>query len=164
MKSAKYAALALLIFFGAQAARADEASKLAKIDEMFAASHVEAMVGQMMSQVQTMMHNQLSQLNVPDKDRPAVEEMQKQVLDLLAGKLSWEKLKPIYVKIYDETFSEEELASIVDFYKTPAGHALIEKMPLLTQKSVTLMQDMMKDLIPEITQMAQDLEKKYPRQ
>lgn len=142
-------------------ARADEASKLAKIDQMLVLMHADRLVEQVTQQVQPMMAAQIKNLNLPDDARPAVDEMQKKITDLISAKLNWEKMKPIYVKIYSETLTEEEITGAVDFYKTPAGQALLNKMPLLMQKSMTVMQDMLGEMIPEFAKMGEDLAKKY---
>jgi len=70
-------------------------------------------------------------------------------------------MKPVYIKLYDETLTEEEVNGAVAFYKTPAGQALLNKMPLLMQKSMVVMQEMLGEMIPEFTKMGEELTKKY---
>jgi hypothetical protein len=50
--------------------------------------------------------------------------------------------------LYDEVYSEEQITGILAFYKSPAGQAFLNKMPLLVSKSMEMRQ--MADLIPEI--------------
>ncbi|HEV2687663.1 MAG TPA: DUF2059 domain-containing protein [Bryobacteraceae bacterium] len=143
---------------------ADEASKAAKIEEMLALTHADRIVGQMTAQMQPMIAAQIQKMDLPNDARPAVEEMQKKMIEWMSSKLSWEKMKPIYVKIYAETLTEEEIASAVEYYKTPAGQAILNKMPILIQKSMSVMQEMMGDMIPELTKISEDLAKKYKKQ
>jgi len=142
-------------------ARADEASKLTKIEEMLVLTHADQVVQQVTAQMQPMMAQQMKQLNLPEDARPAVEEMQKKMMDWVSTKLSWEKMKPVYIKLYDETLTEEEVNGAVAFYKTPAGQALLNKMPLLMQKTMVVMQDMLGEMIPEFAKMGEELAKKY---
>jgi hypothetical protein len=153
----------LLLGFTASA-RADEGAKLAKIDAILDASHVDRLIQQTMDQLETMTTNQIKQLKLPDESRPAAEELRQKVVALVAGKLNWQSLKPVYVRLYADTFTEEELGSILDFYRTPAGQALLDKMPLLFQKTMETVQDLIKDLIPETSKMFQDFAKKYKSQ
>jgi uncharacterized protein len=142
-------------------ARADEASKASKIEEMLTLTHADRMIPQMLDQLRPMIDAQISKLELPEDARPAAEEMQKRMLDLVASKLSWEKMKPLYIKVYAESLTEEEITGVVEFYKTPAGQALLNKLPVIIQKSMALSQEMMGDLMPEISKMSEDLARKY---
>jgi hypothetical protein len=165
MKSlARPVILAILLFGLSPFAHADEATKAAKIEEMLAITHADTMIKQVMAQMQPMMAEQMKKLNLPDDARAAAEEMQKKMTALIAEKLSWENLKPSFIKIYSETFSEEEIGGIVDFYKSPAGQALTNKMPQLMQKSMAITQNLMSELMPEIAKMSEELSKKYKKQ
>ena len=144
-------------------AHADEASKMAKIEEMLALTHADRVVQQMLAQMQPMMANQMRQINLPEESRPAAEEMQKRIMALTAEKLSWDKLKPAYVKAYAETFTETEISGAIEFYKSPAGQAILDKMPQLLQKTMMLTQGLVGDLMPEITKMQQELSTKYKK-
>lgn len=155
---------ALLLLGYSSVAHADDATKLAKIEEMLTLTHADQMIQQVMAQMQPMMADQMKKLDLPDDARPAMAEAQKNMLEWMSNKLSWEKMKPVYVKIYGESFTEEEIGGIVEFYKSPVGQALLSKMPVLMQKSIALTQEMLKDMIPELTRMSQELAKKYKKQ
>ena len=70
-----------------------------------------------------------SRLNEKQKQVVA-DGMSKAVLIVTEGS-TWEKVKPIYVKSYQENFSQEEVDSIVAFYESPAGMALASRLPLV---------------------------------
>jgi hypothetical protein len=80
---------------------------------------------------------------------------QQRILDAMPGQLAqafreemtWARLEPIYVRVYQETFTQEEVNAITAFYKTPAGTASIDKMPVVMQKSMTESQALMRPLI-----------------
>jgi uncharacterized protein len=73
---------------------------------------------------------------------------QQQVLDTLATKavqvmrqeMSWETMRPLYIEVYRDSFTQEEVDGLTAFYKSPAGAAYVEKMPMVMQKSMALMQ------------------------
>jgi len=75
---------------------------------------------------------------------------------LVLSRLAWNKLEPMYVSIYKESFTEEEVAGIVAFYKTPAGQAVINKLPTLLQKTMAEVQKIIADLTPQLQQIQQD--------
>lgn len=61
--------------------------------------------------------------------------------------MTFAKLKPLMVQMYQESFSQEEIDGLASFYKSPAGVAMIEKMPIVMQKTMTMMQTMMPPML-----------------
>jgi hypothetical protein len=147
--------------FVAIPARADDASKAAKIEELLKLTHADQLVDQTMAQLKPMMQAQMSRLGVPDSSRAAAEEFQTRMVDWMQSRLSYEKLKPMYLKIYGEALTEEEIDGMNEFYRTPAGQALIKKMPLIMQKTMMSVQGMMGDMIPEMGKIAEEVADKY---
>ena len=83
---------------------------------------------------------------------------QQRMLAILSGKiaqivreeLDWATMRPVYVQIYQESFSQEEVDGLIAFYKSPAGAAMVEKMPMVMQKSMALMQNRMGPLMAKM--------------
>jgi len=106
-------------------------SKLAKIDELLQVSHVD--------RIQDAFIRQMAARNAPvvptgtysQKARAAAEALSQQLNALLLKAMNWEKTRPEYAKAYDEVFTESEISSMLSFYKSPAGQAMLDKMPLL---------------------------------
>ena len=70
--------------------------------------------------------------------------------------MTWEKLEPLYIKVYQDAFTQEEIDGILAFYGTPAGQALIKKMPDVLKKSTMEMQTRMNALVPQLQKIQQD--------
>jgi hypothetical protein len=70
--------------------------------------------------------------------------------------MGWDKLEPIYIKLYTDTFSQSDIDGILKFYKTPAGSALLKKMPLLMQNLMQLMTAQMQELLPKLRPLVED--------
>lgn len=70
--------------------------------------------------------------------------------------LTWEKVEPIFVEVYQSTLTQEEVEGIVAFYKTPAGKAMVEKMPQLMQLSGQKMQQQLGPLMQELQKIQQE--------
>jgi uncharacterized protein len=167
MKSRGILLCAALLFVGiATPARADEASKQAKIEELFDVMHIDQMLPQMiqqvMAQMQQMMVNQAKKMNLPPPEAdPKSEEMHKRMVAMVTDRMNWQKLKPLYVKIYSDTFTEDEIGGISDFYKTPAGQAFLKKGTLLTLNTMQALQGIFSDIEAEIPKMLNDVNKQY---
>ena len=52
--------------------------------------------------------------------------------------ISYESIKDELIAIYVETFTEEELYAITEFYKTPVGQKLIKEQPDLVTKGMQI--------------------------
>ncbi len=89
---------------------------------------------------------------------------QQRLLDVLPGKLTqmmreeinWSQLRPMYVQIYQESFTQEEVDGLVAFYKSPAGEALVNKMPAVAQKSMSAMQGRMGAMMQKVNKIVQE--------
>lgn len=85
-----------------------------------------------------------------DKGRADAISMMKDVLD-------WNKVEPMYVRIYQKSFNQEEIDSMVAMYKSPTGQMLLTKMPIVLQNSMSEMQQMLRPVMQRIQQMQQDV-------
>jgi hypothetical protein len=153
-------ALGLFLFWRPISVLADEASKNAKIEEMMQVTYADRMFKQTFDQIKTMQMAQLNKMEVPAGERQAAEEIQQKTMALLSDRMSWDKLKPALVKVYSETYTEEEINGIVAFYKSQAGQAMLEKSPLLMQRVMAMSQELVGDLTPEIKRITEDVKQK----
>ncbi len=143
-----------------QSARADEGSKAAKIEQLMRLTHTESVVTQMTSQIRTMMVSQVEAIGGTPESKATAMELMNKLADQISQRMDWQKLKPDYVKLYADVFAEEEIDGMVAFYKTPAGQAMIEKMPMLLMKSMEIGRRQMAGIMPEIQKTVEDLKQK----
>jgi hypothetical protein len=78
------------------------------------------------------------------------------VMAALNEGLKWEAFEPTFVEVYQAMLTQEEVDGIVAFYKTPAGKALIQKMPQLMQASGQRMQQQLGPLMQQLQQISQE--------
>jgi len=136
------------------AAPASEASikQLMEISE--ARRMTDSMTAQIKSQMEAAMNAAIQRNLKGEALKPAqqraVDNMAKRMTDLLAGELSYDKMEPKFIPAYRETFTEEEVAGMIAFYKTPTGQAVIHKMPTLVQKTMAMSQESVMRLMPKL--------------
>jgi hypothetical protein len=147
MKTA--ALLALIIMVIGPFACAQELTKQAKIERLLDAMNADATINQLFEQIKTMTAAQMPPGATPEQTAKA-REIQDKILDLVKSRISWDKMRPSYIKLYSETFSEEEIGGMLAFYESPAGRAMLAKMPTLLTKLIEVAQAQMNDLQPEI--------------
>jgi hypothetical protein len=144
--------LAILFLLFPIAAFAQGATE-ASVERLFAAMNVERSITGIYTMMDGMMKQSMAQAlpaNPTPQQRQVVEASRQGFIAVMREELSWERMKPDLVRAYSETFSEAEVLGIVAFYETPAGQALVNKTPQLTQKSMALAQERMKELIPRM--------------
>jgi hypothetical protein len=76
----------------------------------------------------------------PDVQNKMRDAMQKSA-QAMREEMSWATMKPLMVRIYAESFTQEELDGLIAFYDSPAGRAFVKKMPVVMEKSMMLMQE-----------------------
>lgn len=95
--------------------------------------------------------------------KPLSEAQHKQVqaaaaraIDIAREEFSWAQLQPLFLQIYRESFTDEEVAGLLAFYQSPAGMAFVEKTPVVMQKSAAILhprtQAMMKRIQESVRQ------------
>ena len=128
---------------------AQDKSKEAKVEELLRLTKADALLEQMSAQMRKMAASQIPP-DATDAQKAAISKGMERVFDLVQQRLSWAELKPLYIKLYSENFSDEDLDGILGFYRTPAGKALLNKMPILIAQAGQLVQEKMGNLVPEV--------------
>ncbi|MGD0620352.1 MAG: DUF2059 domain-containing protein [Bryobacteraceae bacterium] len=143
---------------------AADQDKRALAEEVLTLTHPEKMIDQIMDQMSNMVHQQMQGMNVPDDKKALVDQVAQEEMSYIREKLDWAKLKPAYVDIYADIFTEEELRQVADFYKSPGGQAFLNKMPQVVQRSMTMAQGLMADLPSHLEEMTNKLKKQLEEQ
>jgi hypothetical protein len=141
-------------------ARADEAAKQAKAHELLMTMHMD-------HTVDSMMHSIAQQLfEVPDMNRltptqqKLTQDFQNRAMKIVSDRVSWKAVEPDYVKLYENTYSEQEIDGILAFYKSPAGQAMLAKAPQISAGVVQIVHSHMGDYQPKM----QALQDEYMKQ
>lgn len=159
MKFIQITLVALTLAFTHVHAANDKASEQS-IREMLQVTQSRKMLDQMYKQIDQMMlvamKQSLQGQNVTPEIQAQLERIQGKVWKTVQQEASWEKLEPIYIKIYSENFTQEEIDGILAFYKSPIGQSMIKKMPLVLQSSMREMQVFMQPVIKKVSEMLQE--------
>lgn len=137
MRSPIRSLLLLFLLLGGPAALAEPASE-ASVRRLLEVTQARALLQQVQQQAKDMMQG-LAQQNLQGKSptptqEAAITRMTARMVALIQEQLSWERQEPMYMRLYTQTFTEDEVAGMLAFYETPAGRATIEKMPLVLRQ------------------------------
>lgn len=134
----------------AMAAPASEGSIKELLAIVEAQKLIDGMLDQIGSQVDSDMQRVLAGKAPTARQRRAIESKKSAMIALIQRELAWGKLEPMYVRMYQESLTEEEVAGALAFYKTPAGQALIHKLPVLMQKAMLDTRKMLTEIAPQL--------------
>lgn len=155
----KFKILLLCSLFAGVSAFAAEPSR-ESIEKLLVVTDVEKLLTSMQGQIETLLKTTMDQAFqgkvLPPEARQFSESFQRKMVVNLKEELSWEKMKALYMRIYVETFTQEEIDGMIAFYVSPAGKALVAKMPAVMQKTMTLTQERMAPMLENMQRSIQD--------
>ena len=89
------------------------------------------------------------------KDQEKFKTLQKEMLALMMKESQWEHIKPTKIQIFQEVYTQEEVNSMIGYYKTPIGRSILKKMPLVTEKNNAFLQQQMEKFMPQFIEQLQ---------
>jgi hypothetical protein len=163
--------LSVLLLCGSTALAADSPSPAsptpstppseASVKQLLEIAQARKLIDSVMTQMDNLMQQSIAQATqgqkIPPKVQKNIEARQTETVAMMKELLDWAKLEPMYVRSYQKTFSQEEVDGMVAFYKTPAGQAVIRKMPKVMQNTIEEMQQMMGPVMQKIQKTQQDV-------
>ncbi|MBW8748560.1 MAG: DUF2059 domain-containing protein [Acidobacteria bacterium] len=144
-------------------ARADEASKRAKIEQMLTVLKMEDNFNLLMKQVEQQGRQMGMSMTNPsqltDADKKILDNFMTKLMAAMQETMGWQKLKSEFIDLYAKAYTEEEVDGILTFYKSPVGQSMLAKTPQLVQQSMAISQTHMKEIQPKLEQLTEDLKK-----
>ena len=133
----------------------------ASIKQLLELAQARKLVDSVMKQMDTLMVETIQQAThgqqIPPKVQKDIDKRQAEVVAMMKDLLDWAKLEPIYIRIYQKTFTQPEIDGMIAFYGTPAGRAVVSKMPSAMQNTMDEMQQMMAPVMQKMQRMQQDV-------
>lgn len=126
--------------------QAAENTKTAKIIEIFRLTKTDQMQKQMLAQM----------VEMNASIDPKMRATSQKTMDLIGQKMSWEAMKADYIKLYDDTYTEDEISGILMFYQSAPGQAFIAKTPILMSNMMAMVQKRMAEMKPEMDRLIKE--------
>lgn len=112
-------------------------------DELLDAMNMNELLEQ---SIESMMQFELS-------NNPALLPYEETMRAFFKKYMSGDSLRDEFIAIYVETFSENELIEIADFYKTETGQKALKTAPELLAKGAAIGQQRVQENLPELQEM-----------
>jgi hypothetical protein len=133
----------------------------ASIKELLEITHARKLLDTMMSQMDDVMKNAMQQATQgqppPPEAQKTFDKCRSEVITAMQQQFTWDKLEPMYMRIYQKSFNQSEVNGMIEFYKTPVGQAVINKMPVVMQNSMNEVMQMMGPMMQRIERMQKDV-------
>jgi hypothetical protein len=153
--------LVLLAITCLTARAADTLPTEASIQELLAVTNVHKLLDQMLPQMDAMMQRSTAEAlrgqTISPEAQKMIDQSRANATAIMKEELSWSKLEPLYIRVYQKSLTQEEVTGMIALYKTPAGQAMINKMPIVMQNTMAEMQTMMAPIMQRIQQSQQQL-------
>lgn len=142
--------LALASACAVHAAPASQASVEALLQVTKAESMMDAMFVHMEQMMRAGMQQATRGKTLSEEQQRVLDAVPAKFLSVMRSEMNWQTLKPQFIKLYQDTFEQAEVDGMLSFYASPAGQALIHKMPVVMQKSMQLSQTLMQSAMPRM--------------
>lgn len=139
-----------------------EPASEATLRQLFEVTNAQKLIAGMQAQMEPLINGPIDQAlkgKSPNaKQQQAIDKLKKNMLFIVQSEFTWEKFEPLILRLYKETFTEEEALGMVEFYKTPAGNAVIQKLPILMQNLMPALMASLSALVPKLEKMQKEFE------
>jgi uncharacterized protein len=127
------------------------------VDRLFEVMHTSQLLDTYASQIDAAMRASLRQgpewVQLNAEQQQIVDDMSTELTSLIKHEISWQSVRPMMVEVYRNTFSAHEVDEMVKFYQSPAGQAVISKLPAAMAQAMQAMQERVRALTPKLTQL-----------
>jgi hypothetical protein len=133
----------------------------ADVNRLLAASRAQTLIDGMRPQIDALQQQQFAQLaaqrDLSDAQKARLERIQQRSLETVHKAMAWSQLRPMYVQIYQRTFSRADVIAMAEFYESAAGQSLLDKTPALMQNLMAALQQQMLPLFSELERDVQQI-------
>jgi len=133
----------------------------ASIKQLLEVAQARKLVDSVMAQMDNLMQKSIAQATqgqtIPPKVQKDIDQRRTEMARMMKELLDWTKLEPMYVRIYQKTFNQQEIDGMIAFYKTPAGQAVMSKMPTAMQNTMDEMQQLMGPVMQKMQRMQEEV-------
>ena len=120
---------ALILSLASVAANADQASHARNAERFLQLANADRLAVPVYAQVQQMFAQRFAETQAPENKKALLERYQAKANTALDQAIGWKKLEPELVSIYTSQFTERELAELIEFYESPLGKKMLDKLP-----------------------------------
>ena len=143
-------ALTLPLHAAPAAPPADMPQRVAAAEKLLNLFNMDKTYDQAMQQAMNMAVNMIDSQDLPAEEKVNARKAVEASMTVSMEKFSWKNMKGIFVEIYSDVLSLEELRGLIAFYESPIGQKFLKKQPQLSLATMEKMQLLMKEMMPAL--------------
>ncbi|WP_028311845.1 DUF2059 domain-containing protein [Derxia gummosa] len=106
-----------------------------QIEEMFGKLQAQTRQQSMQTMAATFQQISVDRTKLTAEQRATLDKLPERLNEIVFSEMNWATLRPIFVRIYQESFEQEEIDGMSAFYQSPVGKAMLAKMPQTMMKT-----------------------------
>ena len=142
--------LAAVFLIAGQGSAGDAKKTRAAADKLLTLFNMDVSYEKSMEQAVEMTLGIIDSQDLPEQEKREAKKAAETGMKIAMKKFTYDKMKGMFVDIYAEVFTVEELEGMIAFYESPIGRKFIKKQPQLTAATMQKMKVLMQEIIPEI--------------
>ena len=161
MKNAALGVIFFLSVAAAQAAPPSDESLLKMMNALQLQNTLDQMITQMEGGMKTALTQSMKGKDLNPLQAAELGQLQSKMAGIIKEDLSFAKVKDVYLQVYRETFTQDEVNGINAFLTSPAGKAMLAKIDPATKKASTLLRERMGPTLQKIKVMQEQFIKEH---
>ncbi len=138
-----------------------ENSSEVSIRKLLEITNTKSLLENSIAEVDGMLENSMKEVFSNQELSPEKQKMihaaQKEMTALVKNELNWKTVEAMAIDIYAKTFSQEEINSMLAFYTSTEGQAIIKKMPVVMQLTMQNLQNMTSNLVKKLNDLQEEI-------
>jgi hypothetical protein len=163
MKILTFVAVATLLAVRVHA----EAPSRMSINRLLEVTQASKLSAAMSDQMTQMMEGSIGQAtagkDLSASESQAAQKMMTKLSAQIKDAVSFDHTRDIYVQVYSETFTQEEVDGLIAFFSSPIGQSYIAKTPLIAQRTSALMQERMGAIMQQLEKSVSDATSQFEK-
>ena len=143
-------ALALVARGNPTPASEDAVQRRGAAEKLLTLFNMDATYDQAMKQAMNMAIVMIDAQDIPEAEKVNARKAVEASITVSMEKFSWKRMKSIFLDIYAEILSLEELEGLIAFYESPIGQKFLKKQPQLSLATMEQMQLLMQEMMPDL--------------
>jgi hypothetical protein len=105
---------------------------------------------QAMKQAMSMAVGMIDSQDIPEDEKANARKAVETSMGISMQKFSWERMRGMFIDVYSDILSLEELEGLIAFYQSPIGQKFLRKQPQLSLATMEKMQLLMMEMMPDL--------------
>jgi hypothetical protein len=160
MKTIRCVFVSSILFIACAAFANDAPPSDASIQELTTLSRSQELLSGMRSQMDAVITSSMKEAargqTITPERQAVLDGMRAKMAAAYDDAFNAQAMQMVMVRVYQATYTQDEVDGLIAFYKTPAGQALVNKAPLMMQNTMDEMRALMRPMIQRIAQIKKE--------